>query len=423
MRFKDFHRTIQIRLAENFISTTVSTMVFPFMAIYFAGHFGAKITGIIMIVNIVIGMIAGLYGGYFADKIGRKKMIQLSGALRIGAYALMAAANSPWLESPVVTFLMMTVNSVCWGIGGPASRAMLIDLSTPENRKYVYAISYWLTNLSITAGSIAGAFLIKSHRFELFAALAVSAVISWLLVHYYIDETYVPKKSSTKEKPQVLREMAFNYSIVLKDRMFVKYMVAVILIMSLEVQLTNYVGIRLEKEMEVHTLTLFSTVLNIDGVRMMGFLQTENTILVVTATALVAVLFKKFKEYNILMVGLVIYTIGYSIIGFSNSPLLLVFAMLLATLGEITYAPVSESKLAEIADDEHRSAYMAVSGMKWNMGMVIASICVSIGSLFPGWAMSLLFFTMGMCSIYLMHTVFQRQTKQTDSLLQAAVNR
>jgi DHA1 family multidrug resistance protein B-like MFS transporter len=421
MRFRDFHRNIQVRIAENFISSTVSTMVFPFMAIYFAGHFGAKITGIIMIFNIIIGIIAGLYGGYFADKIGRKRMIQLSGMLRIGAYTLMAVANSPWFESPVITFLMMTVNSVCWGIGGPASRAMLIDVSTPENRKYVFAISYWFNNLSFAAGSIIGAFLIKSHRFELFAALAVSAVVSWLLVQYFIEETYLPKKAVTKEKPRVLREMAANYSLVLKDRLFVKYMIAIILIMSLEVQLTNYVGIRLEKEMSVHTLNVFSDSIHIDGVRMMGFLQTENTLVVVAATALVTMLFKKYKEYSILMAGLAIYTIGYTIIGFSNSPLLLLFAMVLATIGEISYAPVSESKLAEIADDEHRSAYMAVAGMKWNLGMVIASVCVSLGSFIPSWAMSTMFFVMGVISIYLMHVIFAAPAKQTEKRLQTAI--
>lgn len=46
-----------------------------------------------------------------------------------------------------------------WGSSGlinPAGEAMLIDVSTPENRSFMYSVSYWANNLSIMIGIMVG---------------------------------------------------------------------------------------------------------------------------------------------------------------------------------------------------------------------------------------------------------------------------
>ena len=44
----------------------------------------------------------------------------------------------------------------------PATEAMLIDVSTPENRKVMYSINYWAINLSIAIGAIFGGYYLKT---------------------------------------------------------------------------------------------------------------------------------------------------------------------------------------------------------------------------------------------------------------------
>ncbi|MGM0865407.1 MAG: hypothetical protein ACQEWF_12095 [Bacillota bacterium] len=81
--------------------------------------------------------------------------------LRFFAFVAMMFSNSPWFSSPLITFFMMTVNSLCWGLASPANQAMLIDVSTREQRKMIYSITYWSNNIFIAIDGMAGAFLFK----------------------------------------------------------------------------------------------------------------------------------------------------------------------------------------------------------------------------------------------------------------------
>ena len=43
-------------------------------------------------------------------------------------------------------------------LGRPSMQAIIIDSTTPENRKAVYTIDYWLMNLSMAIGAALGGF-------------------------------------------------------------------------------------------------------------------------------------------------------------------------------------------------------------------------------------------------------------------------
>ena len=75
--FMQFHRTIKIRIIESFLSSAVSNMIFPFMAIYLSAHFGITITGILLLINVFIGVIISFFGGYISDSFGRKSYLFL----------------------------------------------------------------------------------------------------------------------------------------------------------------------------------------------------------------------------------------------------------------------------------------------------------------------------------------------------------
>lgn len=70
--FKDLHRNIKIRIYTSFLSRVVGSMVFPFMAIYFAKELNVVYAGILLLIQVIVQFIAGLYGGYLADSMGRK---------------------------------------------------------------------------------------------------------------------------------------------------------------------------------------------------------------------------------------------------------------------------------------------------------------------------------------------------------------
>jgi DHA1 family multidrug resistance protein B-like MFS transporter len=391
MRFKDFHPNIKIRIIESLISGSIGGMIYPFMAIYLADRVGETLTGILLIVNICVGFIIGFYGGYYADLMGRKKIMAYAESLRFVGILVMALANSPLISSDTlaayITIAMMMINSICWGLAGPASQAMLIDVSTPENRKFMYGITYWTSNLSIAIGGLLGGFLFKNYLFELLLGLTFTSLLSAVLVVFFIKETYTPAKRVKSVKPNVIKEMFSNYKQVFKDSVFIKFTLGYLLILSLEFHLTNYISIKLSNHMPTQDLFKFS----IDGVQMLGILRTENTVLVVLLAVIVSKLINRYKDKNVLYAGLITYSIGYLVISYSNSVWLLLFVMLLATIGELMYVPVKQAYMAEIPPEDSRSAYMAVSGMIFNGAMVIAASSITLGHYFSPLAMSSLF--------------------------------
>ncbi|AIF67678.1 hypothetical protein GZ22_14215 [Terribacillus saccharophilus] len=138
MRFRDFHPNIKIRLVESFVSSLIGSMVTPFMTIYLAMHFGAKVAGLLLLVNVFLEIGMSLLGGYFSDLFGRRKIMLLAETLRLVAFFMMMVSNSPWFESAEITYAMIMLNSICWGLAGPANDAMLIDVSTPDQRRLIY---------------------------------------------------------------------------------------------------------------------------------------------------------------------------------------------------------------------------------------------------------------------------------------------
>lgn len=434
MKLLSLHPNIRIRVIESFISSFASNMIFPFMAIYFTERFGVTTTGFLSTITVVSGLLAGLYGGYYADRIGRKKLMMLGESLRFVAFLVMMLANSPLLDArgltpSIITFIMMILNTVCWGLSGPASEAMVIDVTLPEDRTYIYGLFYWINNLSIAIGGILGAFLFSTHRFTLFVFLTSVSLVSVLLVTFFIKESYFPARthpetdSTLAVKPtrfslQVLGDLFKNYQLVLRDRMFVYYLLGCVLSVAIEFQMSGYIGVRLAHEMPKQILNMGSHLsISFDGIRILGILRTENTLLVVLFATAVTLLMSRYSRRLALFGGLFLYTLGYSVIGFSNQPLLLVFAMLIATIGELMNTPIKQAMLGDLAPDHARSSYLAASGLIYQLANLMASLGISLGAIVPSYGMSFLYLCMGLTSMFLFRALLRKSASFSNGYL------
>lgn len=126
MKLFGLHPNIQIRLAVEFLTTLATMAVLPFMAIYFAGKIGETVVGFMLIVIVLAGVTGGFVGGFFSDKLGRKKMMIIADAVTCLMFLCIAFVNSPWVDLPYVTFLLFVVTMFASGIMAPVARAMMI---------------------------------------------------------------------------------------------------------------------------------------------------------------------------------------------------------------------------------------------------------------------------------------------------------
>ncbi|MCU4825151.1 MFS transporter [Bacillus cereus] len=400
MEIKSMHLNIKIRIVTSFLTRTVGIMIFPFMAIYFSIKLGAALAGFLLLLNVITSLIVGLYGGYISDILGRKQVMIIGQVIQVISIACMGIANSNYIDSPGFTFLFMLINSIGAGLMNPAAEAMLIDVSTPENRKMMYSINYWAVNLSIAIGAILGGILFEQYRFQLFILLTGIALLTLYLITFYMEEVYVVQKKI--EKKNVLQDMVNNYRVVVKDRAFMILCCASLCTLSLEFQINNYIGVRLQQEFETITFSLWNgNYFDLTGIRMLSWISAENTVCILLFSAFIVKFMKYFHDRKVLFIGLFLYTMGFMILGSSNSFWILLLAGLLQTIGEMMYVPVSQSLRADMARTDARSSYMAINGMIFQIAKMVGAFGIMMSSLINSLGMSILFGLIGIISILL----------------------
>ncbi|CAG7626598.1 MDR family MFS transporter [Paenibacillus allorhizosphaerae] len=415
MKFKDFHPNVKIRLLEKFISDVIGGMVYPFMAIYSAERLGSGLTGALIMINVAVGFFAGFYGGYFADIAGRKKVIAFAEVLRLAAITSMALANIPGAIPPVtaawITMAMMMLGSICSGLSDPASTAMLIDVTPPQHRRFIYGITYWTSNLSVAVGGIVGGFFFSHYLFEIFVTLAFASLLSVILVLFFITESRPASgKSFAVKKPRLVADVAQNYKTVARDTPFMLFTLATMLVLSLEFNLTSYISVRLNDEMPAQALSLFGYTVPVNGVSILGILRTENTALVVLFAIFVNRLIDRNGEKQSFFTGLFIFTAGFLTISYSNHGWTLIVAMLVVTIGELMNVPVRQAYLADLPPTEARSSYMAMFNLVYRGAMMIAGLNITLGTFLPKEMMVFMFAATGLSGIW----IYSRIMPQLD---------
>ncbi|EAD5704830.1 MDR family MFS transporter [Listeria innocua] len=397
--FKELHPNIRARILIQFLSKIIGSMIFPFMAIYFSMEINSKVAGILLMINVLAQFLAGMYGGHLADIIGRKKLMVAGELLKVFAFLGMVLYNSPVFHSPWITFVMLLLIGVAQGLINPAGEAMLIDVSTPENRSFMYSVSYWANNLSMMIGIIVGGWFFVDYLFPLLVALFImSFVTAWLTISL-ISET-LKQKAVLKKGSYGLVGMLKNYGQVLHDYRFLLYTIGGIAIMSIEFQRSNYISVRLAEDFQallVHFGPLGNITLN--GVQIVSVLTAVNTLFIVLFTVPVARFVTKRAQQPIMYVGFTLFAIGFAVCAFANNLAVLLLATAVLSIGELLYVPTRQTILAAIVDDNRRGAYMAFNGIIFQIGKMIGSVSLVFAPFIGKYGMATFTILLGVLSI------------------------
>ncbi|MBR0607486.1 MFS transporter [Bacillus safensis] len=404
MKFTELHTNIKLRIVIGFFQRIINQMIIPFMAIYFAANFGIKMAGILSLSVILIGLLTSFIGGYYSDRLGRKPIILCSEFGNFLVFLIMALVNSPWLVSPEITYILFILNNIFTNLGKPAVDAMIVDVSTPKTRKYIYSINYWTINLSFAIGAMIGAFFYERYFFHILLIASLVTIVIFFIYLFFITESKPKRdsKSTNNKKNVSLLHIFLSYKDILKDVIFIRFVIVSIIIMGIEYQLAYYIGVRLVSEFNPISIESFLfDKINISGTEVYGILRMENTILVVLGVFLFEKLLKNLSDKHRLYYGTVLFTLGYMVLGSNNYLIYLLLAMFVLTVGEIAYVPIKQSILAIIIDDNARTRYMAVYGIHYRLGLVFASLSLLISSYVPSWFMSIFYGVMGLIALFL----------------------
>lgn len=378
MKFNKLNTTLKLRLITVFFQGIVMSSTLPFIALYLSSIIGEKYTGIFLSSVVIINVIFAFLGGALGDKSNKKRnIIILQLLLSLFLFLMFLAMLDKEKYVLLFSFAYLIFN-ITYGIQRPIIEASIMD-AIEDNEEYVYKLNFWFFNISIALGSLLGAFFYNYKSYLLFLLSSIIFFsISLLFIIYFqeINHKLEEKKLNVN-----------NYFSAIKDTRYIFLIFGYSLILFGEFSMNSYISIKLK-----NTFTKFEIFgYLINGVSIFGFLMFINTFIVVCFTMIINKVIRFKNNHYGILIGLSLYSIGYILLTHFNTFLLLVFSMILATIGEIIYAPIFNSEKYKIIPDDKRGTYSAISTIGFYLSEMLARIFIVISVYFSYNQVTLIF--------------------------------
>ncbi|TWT09361.1 MFS transporter [Planomicrobium sp. CPCC 101079] len=416
MKWKEYPQNIRVRLITSFFNRAVSMAVMPFMALFFAQELGKVWAGVFLAGTVIVSFIVNLIGGYISDRFQRIKVLLITSSLNALMFLFMTISLLPekkliWLFAAAYTAFTITSS-----LGRPALHAIIIDSTTPENRKAVYAIDYWMVNLSMAIGTALGGLMYVSHKVELFLLLSITSALLPAAYKIWLRDEQIQRLE--KQHQNVFYDLLQNYKVAFQDAPFVKVVAGSVFIFAGEFSLNSYIGVRLA---ETFTPVMAGGV-EINGVRMLSLLNILNMLLVVCLTFWINSFTNRFSKQTVLLGGLILYTFGYAFMTSASTLHMLIVFGVIATIGELVYSPVRNAEQANMMPEDKRGSYSAFSSLSFSGADLIARASIIIGAYLAPAMMSVYMGILLMVGTAFIYTgLFVKKQKDQKALLTKTV--
>lgn len=174
---------------------SLGSFVFPFLAIFFTKtlFFSEQQAGFFVMIATAAKVPGLLLGGKLADVLGRKKTFIifsiLSALFIFFCIIVRQGVIIPWL---------LTLSAVFNGANYPAMKAMVADLTNPDNRKAAFSLLYLGTNIGFAIGPLVAGLLYNNYLKLLFVGDALTTLIAVSLVYFLIEES-IPRQENMRD--------------------------------------------------------------------------------------------------------------------------------------------------------------------------------------------------------------------------------
>ncbi len=348
--YKKFSKTYWLFMLVSFIDMLGGSLIFPFFSLYMTRKFNVGMTEVgtmFLVWGLTSGVIGTTLGGALADKFGRKTNI---------IFGLIASALSALLmvviKDIVLFYVAIAIVGIFQDISGPAHHAMIADMVPEDLRDDAYGMFRIVFNLSVTIGPAIGGYMATRSFVSLFYADVVISLFAAAFVFFLLPETKPVLAVSEHHKEESLKDTFKGYGQVLRDKLFMGFMVVSLLSVlmyfnmnsSLSVYLVNHRGVTPEQ---------------------FGYILSLNAAMVVLMQLFFTRITAKWKPMLAIALGNLLYVIGFTMYGFVHTYFLFLLAMVIITVGEMIYAPKEQTLVANFAPVHMRGRYMAIRGFSW----------------------------------------------------------
>ncbi len=337
------------------ISTTGSSMIWPFLLIYVSEKLALPLTTVasLLTLNAVMGLATSFIAGPITDRVGRKWVMVVSLAMNgIINIFMSRAANLPTFA--VLMALTGAVNPL-YRVGADA---MMADLIPPEKRIDAYSLLRLSNNLGVSLGPAIGGFIAGASYAAAFYCAAAGMLVYSVLVTVMAVET-LPREAARLARQKV--ERFAGYATILRDNRFMPFVCAF--------TLTQVASAMVWTLLSVYTKVNYHL-----PEALYGFIPTTNALMVVFLQIGVTRLSKRHPPLRTLAVGSLFYAIGVGSVALGRGFWGFWISMVIITLGELVMVPTASTLTANLAPADMRGRYMSIYGLTWGVASGIGPV-------------------------------------------------
>ncbi|MEY8443562.1 MFS transporter [Lactococcus ileimucosae] len=390
--FWRLHPAIRIRLLMNFLGTLCFSTVGGSMTIYYNKYMGAGVTGFLLIISSIVVFLVGLYAGHLTDMKGRRPVMLFATALTAVGAALATFSNSSFYFNPWLTFLGFLIENFGFGFFNTASQAMIVDLTTSENRRTVYSIQYWVINFAIMIGSGLSAWFFRDYLVWLLLAITVEEILSFIVIFFWIEESFDSQQQSKTETPNIIQA----YFFVAKDHIFMYYLFASVFISMMFNQVDYYLPVHLSDSF------LSTRIFGVEvyGQRMLTMFLLINTLIIILFMGRINHLTRNWSRRTGIGLGILIQGLGFILAFLGKNLVWEVIAAVVVTLGEMILIPFSQSLRADLMEGEHVGTYTGAFSVTQPIAAVLSGLLVSLSAIYGNVGMALFMIVITLLGIF-----------------------
>ena len=321
------------------------TMVIPFLALYLTKKIGVSPAeaGAALLVYGAAAFIAAPLTGKLSDNIGSIKVMKFalygSGVL---FFIFSFITNYNWIL--VAIFFLAAVNESF----RPANLSLITEIVAPSQRRMAFALNRLAINAGMSIGPVIGGFLTLIDYHYLFYANAVASIAAGI----YFSSVKWSSLSSEKAVEPLEDKLRVKFAI-LNDKYFLFFLLAVIPANLVFFQHLGALPLYIVDDLGYTTAAF-------------GLFGSINTILIIIAEVPLNNWMNNVSYKKTLMLGALFAGIGFGGFVIATTTIPLVIAIIVFTIGEMIFFPITAAYTSEIAPADRRGEYMGYYQMTFS---------------------------------------------------------
>jgi len=357
--FKKYPTQFWLMLLGLVISTTGTTMVWPFLTIFASERLSLPMAAVtsLMSINSLSGLTASILAGSLVDRFGRKSVMAVGLFGTAMAYFGYIFASSYWQFA-----ILMIISGLFNPLYRLGSDAILADMLSPADRVQGYSIFRMARNIGVALGPILGGIALSSNYSIGFIAAAATLTFYGLITLFFLRETLVRDPNA---KHETVRDQIRVYRQAFNNKPFAHMVGAFTLMEICAALMWVLLAVYLKENFKITESTY-------------SWIPTTNALMVVFLQVFITRAMRPHRDTQVMPIGAFFYLVAMLIVGLSSQFRGFWLAMVVMTVGELITAPTATTFVANLAPMDQRGRYLGVFGLTWHVAMAIGPFAAGI---------------------------------------------